>query len=361
MARYQIVFHDDNGQRIDTFLLGDLSSMEYTILENDIGVLTLTLPLRWDFDWFQVDRIITVERDAGSGFYTEAEQGWFLRDWAFTSDENNNQLVELICYNGNYLLSGRVVAYNAGSAEAGKTNQADDMMKDFVRENLGSSATDTARRWANLTVEADRTLGPSITKAGSRQIVLTLLQEIALASWERGTYLVFDTVYTGAGQFKFKTYTGQRGEDHSSDSANPRLVTPELPRLEYLHGEEHNYIYCGGQGEEDARVIKTATNTAWTGASRWNRREHFEDARYVETEAAVQEDAYAFLYQYRPRRALSGNLQDSDGLRYGVDYRFGDIVTCQAFGVTMDCHVSSVHVTYADGQEALDILVRGEE
>ena len=67
------------------------------------------------------------------------------------------------------LLERRIVKYTAGSAEASKTANADNMMRAIVRENFGSGAG-SGRDWSSyLTVEADTSLAPSVSKSFARQ------------------------------------------------------------------------------------------------------------------------------------------------------------------------------------------------
>jgi hypothetical protein len=52
---------------------------------------------------------------------------------------------------------------------------------------------------------------------------------------------------------------------------------------------------------------------------------------------------------------------DTPGMRFGIDYAFGDIVAAKAFGYVVDCHINVVHVTVdQDGGEQIDTALRGE-
>jgi hypothetical protein len=48
-------------------------------------------------------------------------------------------------------------------------------------------------------------------------------------------------------------------------------------------------------------------------------------------------------------------------MQYNIHYQFGDILSTEAFGYHVDCHVGSVKIKVdQDGGEQLDIKLRGE-
>ena len=96
-------------------------------------------------------------------------------------------------------------------------------------------------------------------------------------------------------------------------------------------------------------------------ASKWNRREYFKDSRDDSTTAALQADGDAALDEFRPRQVLTGTIHDTPGMQYNIHYQFGDVLSAEAFGYHVDCHVGSVRVRVdQDGGEQLDIKLRGE-
>jgi len=127
------------------------------------------------------------------------------------------------------------------------------------------------------------------------------------------------------------------------------------------HAEERNCVLVAGQGEDAARVWVTRTNATRIGASKWNRREYFKDSRDDSTTAALEADGDAALDEFRPRQVLTGTLHDTPGMQFGIHYQFGDVLSAEAFGYHVDCHVGSVRVRVdQDGGEQLDIKLRGE-
>ena len=209
--------------------------------------------------------------------------------------------------------------------------------------------------------------GAAITKAFAYRNVLTVLQEICEVAQEKNNvWLGFDVVRTAPGAFEFRTYTGQRGQNHGRASGDPRLVGKQYGNLSEAtfgtyHADERNCVLVAGQGEEAARVLVTRTNAARMGASKWNRREYFKDSRDEETTAGLEADGDAALDEFRPRQVLTGTIHDTPGMQYNIHYQFGDVLSAEAFGYRVDCHVGSVRVKVdQDGGEQLDIKLRGE-
>ena len=127
------------------------------------------------------------------------------------------------------------------------------------------------------------------------------------------------------------------------------------------HADERNFVVVGGQGEDlDRQLVYRWNDNRWH-ASKWNRREYFKDSRNNETTAALEADGDAALEEFRPRQILTGTVHDTPGMQYNIHYQFGDILSTEAFGYHVDCHVGSVKIKVdQDGGEQLDIKLRGE-
>ncbi len=349
-------------------IIVNFKSLRFVRSENSVGALEVLLPLEYynPNDWWK-NQIIEVWRNTPQGNSLQGETAYFLRDWTIERTKDYEQLVKLYAYDANWLLSTRIVAYAAGSPQADKTDEADDMMKAIIRENFGSLA-DTERQLASLSIAPDYSQLPSISKSFSRRNVFNVLRDISDTVKESGVYNVFDIIRTEPCNFEFRTYKDCRGIDHSRDSGSPRFVGEKYgnlakPKLEYQSSDEATFVYAGGQGEEEDRIIKTAQDDLRIGNGYpYNFIEKWVDARHLESEASVQAEADAELAASRPRQFLSGNLIDMPAMRYGVDFGFGDIVTAEAFGQTMNLHVSTVDISVdPDNGEKISILLKGEE
>jgi hypothetical protein len=366
VVRYQIVINDQFGERLHTIAVNDQHSFSMTVAENEIGELITTTPqtnILWDLVNVP-DRILTLERDVGRGFEVEcgpgAERGFFLRDVEFSTDSNNKDYCVLYAYDGNYLLDSRLVAYTGDNSYTKRTDQTDDICLLIVREKLGAECLVEARKLARLSVAEGRGNGPTVTKTYSKANVLATLKDMAALSWEMGTYLVFDTVYTGPGTFEFRVYLNYRGTNMGGTQPTKCNVKPWPCTMRYARKDERNYIYAGGKGEGDDQTVEDAFNATWTGASIWNRREAWANAPNTEDTAAILAAAKAMLYHSRPRWVLEGELQDVDGQRYGIDYHWGDVVSAKYKTSSIDVHIAAVNIEYVAGKETVNVSVRSE-
>lgn len=361
-----VVFRNPMGVELAT--LRDYTRLEYARKECEFGVMDLTLPADdLDKDMLMLDARLEPWVRVGSKKFLDGESVFFLRDWKY-QNAGGERTWQLKAFDANYLYDGAIVAYNSGNAYTEKVDYADDLIKAIARENLGALATDTTRNLsAWFTIAADLGLAAQSHKAFSRRQLLTVFQELAEESRQRGTYLTFDTVYTSPTQLTLKTYTGSRGVDHSADSGDPVKISEDSgtlvdPELDEDHAEEHNYIYAGGQGVGAARAIATASDAERMGASPFNRREFFVDGRNAPTDDAdyLASEAQAALRAARAKKVLTGKIVDTEGLVYGIHYGFGDILSATCQGVTFDAHLDTIHVTVEGGVITRDNRIRGE-
>ena len=343
MAQYVVNLLTQTGSVIKD--LSAFQMLQWARAVNKVGVAELWIPAKFipSPSFLAVDQILEIERNGG----ILNETAYFLRFAEFYEQSDGAKMVHLIGYDANYLLNSRIIAYYAGSSQSSKSDYSDDMMKEIVDENL-VNPTDSDRDVPNLTIAADLSLGPEIDMAMARDNVFTACQDIAELATDRGTYLCFDVVRTARNTFQFRTYTGQRGQDHSQSSGDARLIGPQYGNLQnasillFDRREERNLAYSGGQGEGDAREVSELEDTTRTGASPYNRREVWVDARNTDTQAEREDRGYQALEKYKPIQKLAGKLVDTAGLRFGIHYGFGDKVTATAFGYTADCHLSAM-------------------
>lgn len=324
---------------------------------NDYGTVKYLFDASFD-DYIELDRIIEWWRGSDPG-KLRLHQLIFIRGWELYTDSDGRNLTKVWGPDQNELLAHRIVAYAAGSAEASKTDYADDMMKAVVNENMIDAGSETFRVYpaTNFTKQADLSDGPSITKAFSRKNVLEVLQDICDASATGGTDLYFDIVPSVLSDqsltFEFRTYTGQRGVDHSSAAVDQVFFGPAYGNMfgaSYSENwtEEANYIYAGGDGEGDARQVLTAYDSTRYTLSPWALRERFTDGRGLET-AALQSKANEELDKGKPVKTFSGTLLSTPNTTYGVHWNFGDRVTAEYRGRQFDGIVKAVQISLGEG------------
>lgn len=364
--RYELVWYTHEGVRKG--VIQAFNSLEYIKTQNTIGSLVVNLPRGLlQYDEFSVGDIFEVWREKNGTLELQNETAYFLQNWEFWADSDGAEYIQLTAFDANWLLDTAIVWGYAGSVEAEQTDYPDDMMKAIVDEQLGASSATVHATREKVSCAPDLSAGgDQITKAFAYRNVLTVLQEIAEVANEAGTWLGFDVVRTAPGTFEFRTYTTCRGQDHGRASGDPRLIGRQYGNLSEAtfgtyHAEERNTILVGGQGEDSARELVERNNTTRMYASKWNRREYFKDSRDDSTTAALEADGDAALDEFRPRQVLTGTLHDTPGMQFGIHYWFGDILSVEAFGYHVDCHVGSVRVRVdQDGGEQLDVRLRGE-
>jgi len=366
---YEVWLCDQYGRRLT--ILDNLIQFDIVRVVNSVSYCSVMLPGNFS-SLYQtsvgVDYMIEFWRSPAQGA-NYLESVFFIREITYEEDLKGNDQIILSGPDANDLLDRRIVAYAAGSSYSDKTDYADDMMKEIVRENLGSSATDSDRNLTslNFTVSGDVSGAPSITKGFSWRNVLVVLQDIANVSAENGTDLYFDVVpvvisSTEIG-FDFRTYTDQPGQDRTYDSNNPVMFSKEWgnlsdPVLIFDYTSEANYIYGGGQGEGADRTISEQSDLTRIGASVWNRRERFADARNETTSNGVANAAEEILNEYRPLKRFTGYLLDTPQSRYGVDWFFGDKVEVSYRGIQMQGIVKALKIKLdKDGNEYIDAKV----
>ena len=362
-SRYEVVWHDHQGTRKG--VIQAFNSLEYVRTQNAVGSLVIDMPRAlMQYDQFSVGDIFEVWREKGSALELQNETAYFLQNWEFYTDSEGAEYIRLMATDANWLLDTAIVWAAAGSSDADKTDYPDDMMKDVVTTQLGASAGSGRYK---LTCAPDLSAGgSSVTKAFAYRNVLEVVTDLAEQANEAGVWVGFDVVRTAPGTFEFRTYTNQRGQNHGRLSGDPRLVGKQYGNLSEARfgtyrADERNAILVGGQGEGADRVTVTRTNATRMAASKWNRREYFKDSRDNETTAALEADGDAALDEFKPRQVLTGTLHDTPGMQYGIHYQFGDVLSVEAFGYFVDCHVKSVRVKVdQENGEQIDIKLEGE-
>jgi hypothetical protein len=363
--RYEAVWYDHEGIRKG--VIQAFNSLEYVKTQNAIGSLVMNIPRGlMQYDQFAVGDIFEIWREKGGVLELQNEAAYFLQDWEFWTDSEGAEYIQLKANDANWLLDTAIVWAQAGTANAEMTDHPDDMMKTIVENELGATSAVASR--TKLTCAPDLSAGGAdITKAFAYRNVLSVLQEICeVAQEQNDVWLGFDVIRTAQGVFEFRTYTNQRGQNHGRYSGDPRLVGRQYGNLSQAtfgtyHADERNCVLVAGQGEETARVLVERNNPSRMAASKWNRREYFKDSRDEDTTAALEADGDAALDEFKPKQVLTGTLHDTPGMQYGIHYWFGDVLSVEAFGYHVDCHVGSVRVRVdQDGGEQLDIRLRGE-
>jgi len=365
-ANYLIRLYNANDELISASL--PFAKLSWTISEMAVGNLSLIIPGGMvDSHLFKPEYGLEVWRRIDNGAPRLVGDRWLVNQIQILGN-NGDILIGAADYNS--LLANRIIDYPASTPEAPnayteKSGHADDIIKAFVRENIGSLATDTSRIIAGLNIDPDFGLAPNINKSASRKNLLTTAQDIALNSRENGTYLTWGWKITEDAT-TFVTAINQWGEDHGASSSNQIIISSDFgnllePVLIDDYSQERNVIKMGGLGEGPDRIIGSATGSRAT-ANKFSRKEYFGFGYSTDNINLLNGYAETKLMELRARRVLTGRIAETETLRYGIDVDFGDIVMAEYAGYTMDCRLSTVSGEVAGGVETrLDLVLHGEE
>lgn len=343
------------------------SSIEYVRKENDVGVLTARIVPKFPVGYFRRDGIFEIWRSIGGRETLETEAAWLVRKVRYATNQAGEDELEITAYDGNVILSDRIIAYDNGTSYTDKLGLADDLMKDIVLENYGIAAFDPDRDLSALvSVQAKSAQGLIVGDRIGRKRVMDVLQDFAAASEGGGVRIIFDMVRLLDGRFEFRTYKNYRGMDHSADSDNPVRAAQELgnlsqPEIVLDYSEEVNYAYVGGKGDEEWRLIAQSGDTTRIGLSPFARREGWFEYSNEDDPTRLGKMAQAELQRGRPRILFNGLLLDTPAATYGLHYKWGDLVTALYKGYRFDSRIDALRVMVdRDGGEQIEARLKGE-
>lgn len=289
------------------------------------------------------------------------------------SDQRGVDVLALLGEDGMGILERRIVAYDAASDEASKTDYADDMMKAIVRENLGALATDSTRDLSDygVSVASDVSLGPSLTYEFARQNVFEVLRGIGQAAKSDGTPVYFDMVPRVLGStaigWRFETAITQLGVDRTYASGVPTVFGREwgnldAPRLTYDYTTEVSVMYAGGQGQASYMdVFKSIRSKA---LRRWvlAHREAFIHIVNQRTQAGLQTAAKRVLEEHQATVTFTAVLKDTPQSRFGIDWDYGDKVVAVYRDIQVEGLVDAVEISLDEnGTETIAAQIEVEQ
>lgn len=274
------------------------------------------------------------------------------------------------------LLKRRAILYPAQSAGAMKTGAGETVMKAFVDENAGPSATMANGRLADgvtsgLTVEADTGAGSAWEGSRENKGLLETCQEIAVA-----TLVDFGVLRSNPPDplgFLFRAKAYPWGDDRTTVGLVPAtgrnaagnvpvvfsvgFANMGAPVYSLNRGSEVNAVIVLGQGLESMRAFEERTNPTAIAASPWNRREAVRNANQEAAAAGLQTVGDAALIDLQAHESFTFSVLQTNSCRYGRDYDVGDTVTTLYHGTERHYQVRSATVTVQGGSEQIEIEV----
>jgi hypothetical protein len=217
-----------------------------------------------------------------------------------------------------------------------------------------------------LSVENDRSLGTTTTRSFPYNRVLRALQDLAQESGTTDIPLFFDVVLLNSGLLNFQVRSYQWGSDRTAGvNRDTATVSPDDEtivgsEIVYDFEKEVNYLYVGGAGQNANQVIETVPDSTRINMTPINLHEDYVSGGNTTDTAALQAKGKTSLRDGRPKKILTGTLQDSDNFRYGVDWYFGDKLPVVADNDEFVCRVDAISVSVSGGKETIRANLRGE-
>jgi len=363
MANYAIELTDPYGHHVENL---DWLSFDCSRALNTLGNATFTIAGRYPIGFFRKNQQIKIHRHTHRGGYLVGRTVWFVTQFSYDEDE---RIWTVRAEDTLRILNNPIVAYLADTIYADKTfdnnneGKADDLMKVYVRENLGVDATDSARDYsAYLTVEPETHEGGFTEKQASYRRLLSVLQELAEDSAATGTQVYFDVMFIEAAspQFVFTTRVGDLYGDRS-----PLLTfskgngTVEKGVLDWDYSKEVTYAYVGGDGQGAERLVSEEDSGLDTGAP-FERVEELFDARDSYASSVLKSTARAELEKAQGVLNLTANLKETNEIKFGHEFDFGQKVKIAIRGYETTAIIDKFSIqAERGGQDQLDIQVKG--
>jgi len=384
--QYELWLSDDAGRRLK--LLKEFSFLTYTRAVSSLGTCNFGLPFRPFADefnpWFKPDWRLEIWRRPQSGSSLRLENVFMLRKPnVYTRAEDNMQIIQFYGRDGIDLLNRRHVIQRGGTEWTTKSNYADDMIKQIVREQMlyGSAVdedgtADNSRAWPQneFFVQSDSSQGPIIEKTFEGQSVFEVLKDIKASTFQlnekdaanRRIFFHVEPYYlssvnTGSGApvgwrlfTKADFYGADRTKGIEFSLENENIQTP---RYGISHLDEFNAVYVKGNGRGASQAIESVLDVTRINSSRWNRVEAIEPAGGETTTAGLQNVGYAALNVGKPQRELplefisTPATRDTPRSLYGIDWDLGDRLPVNYADLQFEVDVNVVYVSLNESGE----------
>lgn len=370
-TRYRIDIKDQSGAKVA--VLTDCKRLEINRVLNGISEHTLELDGNAAaVELLELDGQVEVwRRDIEASIPWTLEYEGFHRSLLRKTADNGESIFISHGMGYNHLLSRRIVCYPSSSAYTDKSGPGESVMKEYVDENAGPSATSPPRLLLSgltqgLSIEADGAAGDNWEGAKAFQKLLDVCQEIANA-----TGVDFGIVGIGQALFEFRAKLSPWGSDRSTAGLNPATGLnaagnpPVVFSLEYgnMAASEYSLNRTGevtavismGEGLAGNRLVALKTNAGALAESPWNQCESPRGASNEYTTAALESGSKAFLEENQAKESFVFGVMQIPGCLYGRDYFFGDLVTARYKAVERNKEIVGVNIVVEGGREDINL------
>lgn len=278
-------------------------------------------------------------------------------------------------------LNRRIIYNYAGDARCTKSDAAETVIKEYVEEQAGPSATVAGGRLAEgaidgLTVEIDTGAGDNWDGSRAWRNLLEVITEIAEA---KAMAFRIEPMDLTVPSFIFRCKEKPYGDDRSSTGIDPdtgrntagnypvifsdQFGTAISPKYGVIRDTEANVAVVLGRGNEDERNIreKTLAGTSYETDSPWNRREIPVHATQETSDAGLDDRGDETLFTTIPTTIVDLQIVQHPSCMYSREYFLGDIVTCRVSGLEVNRTITEVTIKVEGSNrsfgEQIDITV----
>lgn len=301
-------------------------------------------------DWFvclyRIDPLNSLRRRVYEGLHiTTVDQARVTGDLIFN------------LYGSGYtqLLQRRVVVPLTGQKDSVKTGPGETVLKSYVADAM-ITPIDVNRIFPGVALQPDAGEGLPVDYSARYTNLMTVCENVAnagkldfgvMGSGILGEFIVKARALWGKDR-RYGNLAGNIPTVFSLDYGNMAI-----PILSTNSSDEKNYIYVGGGGSEELRVIQPVTNPAAIAESPWGRKEAFIEGRQEDTDTGLIALGDAYLEANRVVEKFTFDIRSVAGGHWLVDWELGDLITARYFDKTFDKKIIEVGVVVS-GEASAD-------
>lgn len=394
-AKYEIFVCDSLGNIIAPFNVVDFNlfiELSVTRAVGEIGACYIrlsggsnsasVLTFMSRYGMLRKDTIIAIYRTVGNQRSLLLDTVWFVRSIEQFREATGSFVIKMTAYDTNYLLASRLTsAQQGGSPQTAYTKiTISQIMNDLVQRNIGQSAS--TRRLANFSGGRELSgYGYKIEHYSKNGIsfpyanLLTALQELSQMTQfpvdvNDILYPVyFDTIATDTNQYVFSQFANQRGIDRRFVKGNNKatLLSDTSSQLQDIRlivdWQDEKTVATGVYQTTSGTSTVITTSTVSDRTRIANSPFSYREVLFQAKSDNVAGEATNFLKEpiNYPVYSVYATLQDSPGFLFGIDWGYGDFVTINAFGTTVDVRINGISITVSNKAEQISAQMQVSE